>query len=180
MKGLYFLGGLVAGVAGGVFIGMKISEKKFQEAFDKEREDLKAYYHDKVQDLKDHCENIAEETIKAVNKPPIDELIKNYKSENNSREDIEREPVQDDSLDLISADEFDDMDYNKLSLIFEDGILMDYDSADEPEEVDDEKLINYLNDIREYTDDTTVYVRDESRRCDYEIILTESPCGGLM
>lgn len=74
---------------------------------------------------------------------------------------------------IISPDEFGEFDdYEKVSLTYyADRILAD-DNDDLVDDIEQTVGLNSLNHFGEYEDDS-VFVRNDSRRCDYEILLDQ-------
>jgi len=72
---------------------------------------------------------------------------------------------------VISPDSFGEMDdYNRISLTYyADGVLADEDD-EVVDDVDATVGSDALNHFGEYEDDS-VFVRNDSRKCDYEILL---------
>lgn len=82
----------------------------------------------------------------------------------------EEEPLSENPVPyVISPDEFGEMDgYAQISLTyFADGVVADED--DEPLDDPDEIIGDALDHFGEYEDDS-VYVRNDAKRCDYEIL----------
>lgn len=137
--------------------------------------------------VKNKYEKIAQEEIDSVKeiffgketestkKAEYNEIIQkqeytNYSNLNNNKEDKENDEYTDRPY-VISPDEFgENDDYETISLIYySDNILAD-DKYEIVYDVDDIVGIECLNHFGEYEDDS-VFVRNDKRKSDYEILL---------
>lgn len=175
------------GFAAGVGATWKYFDNKYAEIAQEEIDSVKAAFSDKkvastpeVDDVDIEDQRSAAE--QALDKPSIMEYAAKLQSEGytnySNREednDPEKKPVvgHGDKPYVISPDEFGEMpDYENISLTYyADGVLAD----DQDEIVDDiEEIVGSesLNHFGEYEDDS-VFVRNDAKRCDYEILLDQ-------
>ena len=177
-KVLYF----VAGASIGALAAWKITSMKYESIIQEEIDSVKeAFANKKVSDetIKDPDKENDILAEKAVHKPDImeyaaklsDEKYTNYssvvdiKTDSSNVEDDVEEPY------VISPEEFGEMyDYEKISLTyFADGTLAD-DADEVIEDVDEIVGSDALDHFGEYEDDS-VYVRDDRKMVDYEILM---------
>lgn len=145
-----------------------------KEAFSNRKEVFKEQEKDDNNDNSGESDSQADKAAKALNKKSIvdysnfskyEELNKKY-SNNESDEKLGKECPY-----VISPDEFGELDdYEKVSLTYyKDGVLTD-DNDDIIEDVDAVVGLASLTHFGEYEDDS-VFVRNDQRMCDYEILL---------
>ncbi len=162
---------LVAGVVIGSCATWKYAEEKFRKIADEEIADVKRVYSSKKKT--DGKKETPEETDTYIpteeeqhdNKEIIEKM--NYstfsKKEKKETKEVEKPYV-------ITPDEFGECDYSTVSLTyFADDVLV-YESDDEVIENRDEIVGNdATNHFGEYEDDS-VFVRNDAKKCDYEIL----------
>lgn len=165
-------GALIGSAATWYFVKDKY-EKLAQEEIDSVKETFKKSYED--QELKH------EEEIHEVENKYYNSLAQNYNYEKKSRpetileEDDEEEGVRKmDEPYVIKPYEFGDyIDYEQISLLyFADGVLADEDTLDVIDDVEETVGEYFADHFGEYEEDS-VYVRNDAKRCEYEILKDE-------
>lgn len=154
-----------AGSAIGSAVTYFVLNKKYKKISDEEIQSVKDIYKKKEEALKDlaseQAERMAEEIV--ANAIPEEEDILDGKEVDN---------MADNRPYVIEPDEFGEEGYVTVSLnYYADGVLtfMDDDSVIEPDEIDEMVGRDSLTRFGEYERDT-VYVRNDKRRTDYEIL----------
>lgn len=111
-------------------------------------------------------------------KPDIKEYARRLAKEGYTRysdfgSEEEEEPVSEAGPYVIPPEQFgDDEEYEQISLTYyADGVLAD-ENDEVIEDVEDAVGIDSLNHFGEYEDDS-VFVRNDARKCDYEILLDQ-------
>ncbi len=176
MKKLSYLlafaaGALIGSAATWYFVKDKY-EKLAQEEIDSVKETFKKSYED--QEVKH------EEEIHKVENKYYNALAQNYNYEKKSRpeaileEDEEEEVRKMDEPYVIKPYEFGDyIDYEQISLLyFADGVLADEDTLDVIDDVEETVGEYFADHFGEYEEDS-VYVRNDAKRCEYEILKDE-------
>lgn len=166
---LAFIMGAAVGVAG----TFGYAKKKYEEIAQEEIDSVKEVFSRKENDTRVVAEK--ETTNFDTNKPDLTEyaaILKKEKyinySEANEKDEEGKEIMN--KPYVIPPESFDDLeDYDAISLIYyADGIL-----ADENDEIieDVENVVGFesLSHFGEFEDDS-VYVRNDARKCDYEIL----------
>ena len=165
-------GALIGSAATWYFVKDKY-EKLAQEEIDSVKETFKKSYED--QEVKH------EEEIHKVENKYYNALAQDYNYEKKSRpetileEDDEEEAVRKmDEPYVIKPYEFGDyIDYEQISLLyFADGVLADEDTLDVIDDVDETVGEYFADHFGEYEEDS-VYVRNDAKRCEYEILKDE-------
>lgn len=164
-------GALIGSAATWYFVKDKY-EKLAQEEIDSVKETFKKSYED--QEVKH------EEEIHEVEKKYYNSLAQNYGYEKKSRletileEDEEEEVKKMDEPYVIKPYEFGDyIDYEQISLLyFADGVLADEDTLDVIDDVEETVGEYFADHFGEYEEDS-VYVRNDAKRCEYEILKDE-------
>lgn len=133
------------------------------------------------QELKDQSvKKTVAEGIKDADKekPDLKEYAERLKKEGYTRysdfsSDEEEKPVSEAGPYVIPPEQFgDDEEYEQISLTYyADGVLAD-ENDEVIEDVEDAVGIDSLNHFGEYEDDS-VFVRNDARKCDYEILLDQ-------
>lgn len=133
------------------------------------------------QELKDQSvKKTVAEGIKDTDKekPDLKEYAERLKKEGYTRysdfgSDEEEKPVSEAGPYVIPPEQFgDDEEYEQISLTYyADGVLAD-ENDEVIEDVEDAVGIDSLNHFGEYEDDS-VFVRNDARKCDYEILLDQ-------
>lgn len=164
-------GALIGSAATWYFVKDKY-EKLAQEEIDSVKETFKKSYED--QEVKH------EEEIHKVENKYYNSLAQNYNYEKKSRpetileEDEEEEVRKMDEPYVIKPYEFGDyIDYEQISLLyFADGVLADEDTLDVIDDVEETVGEYFADHFGEYEEDS-VYVRNDAKRCEYEILKDE-------
>lgn len=176
---LIFFTGVVAGAAGAWYF----LKERYEALTEEEIESVKAAYAAREQALTDEVEE-TKGHLAAQYQPPEKPDLKDYakKLQEEGYVDYSRtvapgrpttrkeEPLPVSPTPyVISPEEFGEMDgYTQISLTyFADGVVADED--DEPLEDAEEIIGDALDHFGEYEDDS-VFVRNDAKRCDYEIL----------
>lgn len=184
-KGVIFIGAFSLGAAVGVAVSWNVLKKKFEQIAQEEIDSVKeVYFGKKTENDPDPVESESaeneedQELIEAREK--YSKLIndRGYISYSNLDGDSKEKEVADvEKPYVISPDEFDELgEYDTTSLIYyADKILTDTDGNVISDE-DIEKMIGHdsLTHFGEYEDDS-VFVRNDERKTDYEILLDPDP-----
>lgn len=164
-------GALIGSAATWYFVKDKY-EKLAQEEIDSVKETFKKSYEDQ--------EAKHEEEIHKVENKYYNSLAQNYNYEKKSRpeaileEDEEEEVIKMDEPYVIKPYEFGDyIDYEQISLLyFADGVLADEDTLDVIDDIEETVGEYFADHFGEYEEDS-VYVRNDAKRCEYEILKDE-------
>lgn len=174
----------VAGAAIGSVATWKFVKTKYEQIADEEIESMREYYNGKLQNLADESSKRmvkefeegltvqnAEITEQAASM--VHEAYENYASLYQSKEERKEEEEEEDEMEdrpyVISPEEFGEEGYEQVSLTYyADGVLTN-ESDDVIEDVDDLIGEESLEHFGEYEDDS-VFVRDDSKGIDYEIL----------
>lgn len=188
-KAVGYLLTFVLGAAGGSFITWRYLKNTYEELTQEEINSVKATYEklkDKVSEEKQE-QKIAEcrsndISEKPSKKPDIVEYSKlvrkaGYKNYSDTiSKDIEEEKEM--RPYVISPDEYgENEEYERISLTYYSNNILTDENDDIIEDVDETVGIDSLTHFGEYEDDS-VFVRNDARRCDYEILLDQSPYDG--
>ena len=168
---VFAAGALIGSAATWYFVKDKY-EKLAQEEIDSVKETFKKSYED--QEVKH------EEEIHKVENKYYNALAQDYNYEKKSRpeaileEDEEEEVRKMDEPYVIKPYEFGDyIDYEQISLLyFADGVLADEDTLDVIDDADETVGEYFADHFGEYEEDS-VYVRNDAKRCEYEILKDE-------
>lgn len=165
-----------AGSAVGSLATWKIVEAKYKKIADAEIKEVKAYYQNKTYEGP-HNPQEEVESEEEDEGPTLDEYKQFVKTQTNygSALDISEkgEPVTMDRPYVISPNEFDENDYDTVSLsYYADGVLVD-EAGDVVEDVEGIVGIDSLTHFGEYEDDS-VFVRNDRLEIDYEILRQET------
>ena len=174
----------VTGVSIGSVVTWKLIKTKYEQLAQEEIDSVKeAYYGEKKRkemvDTQDDYKKGAREAFKqgAEDAEEYSSIIKengystNYSEMSKKKEEKEVEDVE--KPYVIPPEEFSIYaDYDTISLTYyTDGVVADdEDEAMEEEDVDAAIGLDALNHFGEFEDDS-VYVRNDKRKCDYEILL---------
>lgn len=173
VKGLLIF---AAGALAGAFAGARIAKKHYEELAQEEIEEVRAYYknkEEKIEEPKEVEEKVEEKSIEVEEKKEYDSIIKhgNYMTMEENEENEEDELCDsDDEPYIIDPSEFGNYGHyaTQTCTYFADGVLVD--DVDEVIE-DPETLVgNYHVDIFRDFDATSVYVRNDWMKMDFEII----------
>ena len=164
-----------AGVAIGSVVTWKLVKTKYEQISNEEIESVKeTFLKERRKDVEplneDKSFEMSEEAAKALKK-----IIENNSYNDYSNYSTKKESEVEENMSgpyVISPDEFDGGDYDIESLnYYQDGILTDiYDNVIE----DVESMVGEesLNHFGEYEDDS-VFVRNDEKETDYEILLVD-------
>ena len=164
-------GALIGSAATWYFVKDKY-EKLAQEEIDSVKETFKKSYED--QEVK-HEDEIHEVENKYYNSlAQIYDYKKKSRPETILEEDEEEEVRKMDEPYVIKPYEFGDyIDYEQISLLyFADGVLADEDTLDVIDDVEETVGEYFADHFGEYEEDS-VYVRNDAKRCEYEILKDE-------
>lgn len=164
-KSLCFIS-FTIGVAVGIFGVMKYAEQKYAKIADEEIASVKEVLgkRQKVETKTD----VAKESPKDIYKDIISENGYTQYSERMDKEVMDKKRPY-----VIPPEQFGDIeDYEQISLTYyADNVLTDEDD-EVIENVDDIIGLESLNHFGEFEDDS-VFVRNDERKCDYEILLDQ-------
>ena len=163
------------GAGAGFAAGWLYFKKKYEQKADEEIEEMRAYFKSKENERKPVVEKIVEETIKdgpldigwkKTNDEPqeVPEYGKMFKNK-----ELYRAPY------VISPEEFyDEENYEKITLTYFgiDRILADDDNC-MVEDIESAVGNDWEDRIGEYVQGA-VYVRNDARQCDYEILYVDA------
>lgn len=173
VKGLLIF---AAGALAGAFAGARIAKKHYEELAQEEIEEVRAYYknkEEKIEEPKEVEEKVEEKSIEVEEKKEYDTIIKhgNYMTMEEDEENEEDELCDsDDEPYIIDPSEFGNYGHyaTQTCTYFADGVLVD--DVDEVIEDPDSLVGNYHIDIFRDFDATSVYVRNDWMKMDFEII----------
>ena len=170
----------VAGAAVGSVVTWKLIETKYKQIADEEIASVKEVFSKRNEETKTEEpveeEDEEDDIVMPNHKPDLSEykeLVKSY-GYNNKEEEEEVNDDMDIAPYVIKPEAFGDDDYETVSLtMYADGIVTDeYDVRLDDEEIEDLIGKESLTHFGEYEDDS-VFVRNESRQTDYEILADE-------
>lgn len=167
------------GMAVGSAATWQILKNRYARQAEEEIASVKAFYQSKQESRTQEPNDTPQEAAdRALHKPSVAEYAKllrqrgytNYSDGSEAEEKPEQEEERPaDEPYVISPDDFGDQsDYDKISLVyFADGVLADEDNdpLDDPEEIVGDALEHF----GEY-DNNAVYVRNDGKKCDYEVL----------
>lgn len=167
------------GMAVGSVATWQLVKSRYERQAEEEIASVKEFYQKKQASQTAQAEDAKNAAERAREKPSVAEYAKFLKEQgyttnysNTPEPAAEEQEDQETSVEqpyVISPDDFGEMaGYEKISLTyFADGVLADEDN----EEIDDiEDLVgDALSHFGEYEDDS-VFVRNDARKCDYEIL----------
>lgn len=163
-----------AGALIGSAVTYKFVEKKFKKIADEEIASVKEMYKKKVEKTDDDLP----ETIKNPTTPRtmmIKEAFDICKDNGylNKNEKKEKEAEDMTNPYVISPEDFDENGYDTLTLIYyADEVLADEaDNIIEEDEIENLICIEALSSFGDYGEDDSVYVRNDDRELDIEILL---------
>jgi hypothetical protein len=178
-KGITFILGLTIGAAGGSIVTWKLLKNKYELLAREEVNEVREYYASKTENVEttsdgpnEPDEEDEEEPSKEVVRTEYSAIASIY-AKNDEKEGgdipMRREPY------VISPSEFgeDDKYESETLYYYNDGVLADR----EGNRIEDiESCIGYesLNHFGEFTDDDSVYVRNDDSMMEYEVLLDES------
>ena len=156
---------LTAGVVIGTLTASRYFKEKYEKISKEEIESVKEVYKKKEEQFKTVSKEVA--IVKSVDKDTkvndYNDIVSKYnKGENAMRDEI--------GPYVISPKEFDEEGYETISLTYyADGVLADEQNFP-IEDIEDTVGNDALNSFGEYEDDS-VFVRDDDKGIDYEILL---------
>lgn len=173
--------GFIIGAASGATVAWYLLKDKYETLAQEEIDSVKEVFARREQEMKDETvkRNVAE-GIKDSDrtKPDLKEYAEQLKKNGYTRySDLsaDDEGVSDKQTKpyVIPPEQFgDDENYDQISLTYyADGVLAD-ENDEVIEDVEDTVGIDSLNRFGEYEDDS-VFVRNDARKCDYEILLDQ-------
>lgn len=173
--------GFIIGAASGATVAWYLLKDKYETLAQEEIDSVKEVFARREQEMKDETvkRNVAE-GIKDSDrtKPDLKEYAEQLKKNGYTRySDLsaDDEGVSDKQTKpyVIPPEQFgDDEEYEQISLTYyADGVLAD-ENDEVIEDVEDAVGIDSLNHFGEYEDDS-VFVRNDARKCDYEILLDQ-------
>ena len=173
--------GFIIGAASGATVAWYLLKDKYETLAQEEIDSVKEVFARREQEMKDETvkRNVAE-GIKDSDrtKPDLKEYAEQLKKNGYTRySDLsaDDEGVSDKQTKpyVIPPEQFgDDENYDQISLTYyADGVLAD-ENDEVIEDVEDGVGIDSLNRFGEYEDDS-VFVRNDARKCDYEILLDQ-------
>lgn len=173
--------GFIIGAVSGATVAWYLLKDKYETLAQEEIDSVKEVFARREQEMKDETvkRNVAE-GIKDSDrtKPDLKEYAEQLKKNGYTRySDLsaDDEGVSDKQTKpyVIPPEQFgDDENYDQISLTYyADGVLAD-ENDEVIEDVEDAVGIDSLNHFGEYEDDS-VFVRNDARKCDYEILLDQ-------
>lgn len=169
----YLLGVLafVTGAGIGSYVTYKVLDVKYADILDEEVDKLKDMYKRKM-------EAVSEENISEDRQESYEKIINNeqYLSEDkqpeHTNEDIQTVLEENKDPYMIAPENYgENPDYEMVSLtLYKDGVLCD----ENDEEIKDiEDLLGHNLEYFGAYDDNSLFVRNDTKKCDYEIIKVE-------
>lgn len=178
---LIFSLAFIAGAVAGSVTTWHLLKDKYEELAQEEIDSVKEVFAKREQERKDNAvKKTVAEGIKNVgsNKPELKEYAEKLKKTGYVRysdigNDEDTEPVEQDAPYVIPPEQFgDNDDYDQISLTYyADSVLAD-DNDEIIEDVEETVGFESLNHFGEYEDDS-VFVRNDARKCDFEILLDQ-------
>lgn len=168
-KGLFIF---LAGAALGTVVTGKVLKTKYEQILEEEIESVKEAYDRRAKRKEKELEEEDDEPIPTKEEvETYHEMVKNsgYTNYSKQSKEVEKEVVTVYTPEVISPDDFDTNGYKTQTLtLYADGVLADeYDNI--ITNVDEIVGEDSLEHFGEYEEDT-VYVRNEERETDYEIL----------
>ena len=167
---------LIFALGGGIgaFIASRVVKAKYERILQEEIDSVKKTYSNKGRSLTD----LSNQETAAILKD-YDELVQEYINESPSDQNGKEEPV--DRPYFIPPEEYGEIDgYEEISLTYyqKDDTLTD----ELDHEVDDyiDSVGTEFKDILTSSYSPVVYVRNDSKRCDYEIALNVGSYGDIL
>ena len=162
-----------AGLAIGSVVSWQLLKSKYEKISHDEIESVREYYSRKNKvDIPKEEPEAEEEVVEQVSSEEYATITERFGYTNYSDipKSTEKEDASVDRPYVISPEEYGELeDYEQIELTYyEDGVLTD-DQNEPIEDVDDIVGLDSLNTFGKYEDDS-VHVRNDSRKCDYEIL----------
>lgn len=166
----------ITGMAAGSAVSWYFLKTKYEHISKEEIESVKEVYRKKYETHEEETAESSEEDEDEEYKPTSEEIEEHKEMVNNlgytNYSNVKKGEAKNvDKPYVISPEEFDELpDYNTVSLLYyTDKVLADM-NGNAIEDVDDIIGEDSLNHFGEYEDDS-VFVRNDSRKTDYEILL---------
>lgn len=166
-----------AGAAIGSVVTLRLVETKYAQIAQDEIDEMREYYEEYICELEgrevdaEMEEEFASTPQTPINKKPdLMEYAKQIKEHQYNIENMKEEKVMNEAhIRVVSPEEFDDSDFDKISLTYYSDEVLAYDDSDEViDDVDDIVGHGSLNTFGQYEEDT-VYVLDFDECVGYEI-----------
>ena len=167
-----------AGAAIGSAVTWNVVKTKYEQIANEEIESVKRHY--KMKEIGEQVCKGFKDGIESVDKPVADAVkdmyesyAARYSSSQDEKPESKVEEKEEENVEkpyVISPEEFDEIDeYEAISLtLYADGVLAD-DQGNIIDDVEGTVGKDSLNHFGEYEEDS-VFVRNDARRCDYEIL----------
>lgn len=172
-----------AGAALGVSATWKYFEERYKRIADEEINSVREYYSNKkpkYEGLSDSDEETRMKARESHEKPDIREYAEKlkdmgYRNYSSADRTVEREEKAVDRPYVIEPEEYGELhDYQTIELThYGDGTLAE-NTGEIVDDADDIVGPDYADHFGEYEDDS-VYIRNDKRKCDYQILLDERP-----
>ena len=171
-----------AGVAVGSVATWKYAKETYKKIAEEEIDSMRETFRELKQKLKNEFEDYIDgeapnQEVDTEKKTEYDKYSKIYSSSNEKEKESEVENIMDKKPYVITPEEFDEFDeYEKVSLTYYSGdnVLAESISDDiiDEEDIDDVVGSDFATHFGEYEDDS-VFVRNDKRQIDYEILMDE-------
>ncbi len=174
---IVFIAGMIIGVGFGAAGTYSYFKDKYEKLAEEDFNSRRVFDEDKKNKSE---ESVTEKTAdsRTVDKPSITEYVERLQREgyvdyNDIQDTKQKQEVVADGPYVIQPSDFGELDdYEKISLTYTaDGVLLDdiNEIVDDIEETVGEDSLEHFG---EYEDDS-VYVRNDAKKCDYEILLDQ-------
>lgn len=162
----------------GVSVGVISTEKYFKDKYERladEDFNSRRFNNSKTSESPDETSNKESYEADIMKSKTIlhrEGYVVNYNEVSSGNENITEEADKPYVIHPSDYGEFDD--YEKISLVYtSDGVLLD-DNGEIVDELESTVGVDSLNHFGEFEEDS-VYVRNDARKCDYEILADEDP-----
>ena len=174
MNKLGYIIAFVGGAAIGSLVTFKATKKMYDKIIREEIKSVKEVFSKRSQIVKEETVKTEKDEIveKASHKPDISEYAKVLNNEDYTHySKTKKDTDEKESPYVIEPEEFGEFDdYATISLTYySDGILAD----DADEMIDDVEEVIGSESLDILSDEDTVYVRNDKRKCDYEVLFSE-------
>lgn len=161
-----------AGLAIGSVVTWKLLKNKYEQIAQEEIDDVKAYYSHRATTEYEPKEEGEEEPFTKEDVREFESKIESlgYTNYSDIPKPAEKEELNVDKPYVISPEDYGEIEeYTQIELTYySDDVLTD-DKGELIDDVDDVVGLDSLNHFGEYEEDS-VHVRNDSRKCDYEIL----------
>lgn len=180
-KGLIigFLAGAAVGGVAGYFIADRMVDEKYQKLANEDIEEMRKHFEEKLkaaapeeEEEQEEPKVIVKDTVAKMsyNKPPLADLVRDYVAKDEKEESDEPEQAY-----IITEEDFGEMGYQEVSLEY-DGHCLRENDGEELIDIEAPNFAELLETIDNYiSEDGVVYARCDETRCDYEIMINDSP-----